>query len=152
MADSRRCSSRKSGQRHRSINPAVTDDSRPDLIDPELDPFNPKNGYNSKGPSTYAEEFKKEYFRAQAERMNRLIDKALAIQRQMKDGKYAYPDDDAFLVVRGDGGSLDATRSEYPRSTAKPQKLIKNDGTVVTEIVKSVRVANPQAAPGRTPV
>ena len=41
--------------------------------------------------------------------------KRLAIQRQMKDGKYDYPDDDAFLVVRGDGGSLDATRPEYPR-------------------------------------
>ena len=90
----------------RSINPAVTDESRPDLINPDLDPFNPKNGYNPKGPSIYSDEFKKKYFRAQAERMNRLIDKAQAMQRQMKEGKYNYPDDDVFLVVRGDGGRL----------------------------------------------
>ena len=37
--------------------------------------------------------------------MNRLIDKALAIERQMKDGKYTYPDDDAFLVVRGEAAA-----------------------------------------------
>jgi len=30
--------------------------------------------------------------------------------------------------------------------TVKPHKLIKNDGTVVTEIVKSVRVANPNSS------
>src|SRR4029434_9544793 len=76
----------------RSLNPAVTDESRPDLINPDLGPFNPKSGYSPEGPSIYSEDFKKKYFRAQAERMNRLIDKALSMQRQMKDGKYNYPD------------------------------------------------------------
>jgi hypothetical protein len=90
----------------RSINPAVVDESRPDLLNPDLDPFNPKNGYKPKGPSSYSDEFKRKYFRAQAERMNRLIDKALAMQRQMKEGKYIYPDDDVFLIVRGDGARL----------------------------------------------
>lgn len=130
----------------RSINPAVLDDSRPDLLDPELDPFSPKNGFNPKGPSSFSDGFKKKYFRAQAERMNRLIDKALAIQRQMKDGKYSYPDDDAFLIVRGDGGRLMQLDPSIHPGTVKPHKLIKNDGTVITEIVKSVRVANPSSA------
>jgi hypothetical protein len=130
----------------RSLNPAVTDESRPNLINPDLDPFNPKNGYNSKGPSTFSEEFKKKYFRAQAERMNRLIEKALAMQRQMKDGKYDYPDDDAFVVVRGENARLVQLDMRIHPGTVKPRKLIKNDGTVVTEIVKSVRVPNLQAA------
>ncbi len=130
----------------RSINPAVLDDSRPDLINPDLDPFNPKNGFNPKGPSVYSEEFKRKYFRAQAERMNRLIDKALAIQRQMKEGKHPYPDDDAFLIVRGDGARLMQLDLTIHPGTVKPQKLIKNDGTIVTEVVRSVRVANPNAA------
>jgi hypothetical protein len=130
----------------RSINPAVIDENRPDLLNPELDPFNPKNGFNPKGSSTYSDEFKKKYFRAQAERMNRLIDKAQAIQRQMKEGKYNYPDDDAFLVVRGDGGRLMQLDLSIHPGTVKPQKLIKNDGTIVTEIVKSVRVATPNNA------
>jgi hypothetical protein len=130
----------------RSINPAVIDDSRPDLINPDLDPYNPRNGFHAKGPSTYTDEFKRKYFRAQAERMNRLIDKAQAMQRQMKEGKYSYPDDDAFLVIRGDGGRLMQLDPSIHHATVKPQKLIKNDGRVVTEIVKSVRVANPDSA------
>ncbi|HWP24244.1 MAG TPA: hypothetical protein VNM15_08735 [Candidatus Binatia bacterium] len=130
----------------RSINPAVLDDRRPDLINPDLDPFNPKNGFNAKGPSLYPEEFKRRYFRAQAERMNRLIDKAVAMQRQMKEGKYPYPDDDVFLIVRGDGARLMQLDLTIHPGTVRPQKLIKNDGTIVTEIVKSVRVANPNAA------
>jgi hypothetical protein len=130
----------------RSINPAVIDDSRPDLIDPELDPYNPSNGYNPKGPSSYSTEFKQKYFRAQAQRMNRLIDKALAMERQMKAGKYAYPDDDAFLIVRGDGGRLMQLDPTIHAGTEKPQKLPKNDGSVVTGVVKSVRVANPGSA------
>jgi hypothetical protein len=130
----------------RSINPAVTDETRPDLINPELDPFNPQNGYNAKGPSTYSEDFKKKYFRAQAERMNRLIDKALAMERQMKGGKYSYPDDDAFLIARGDGARLMQLDLTIHAGTEKPRKLLKNDGTIVTEIVRSVRVANPNAA------
>ena len=130
----------------RSINPAVLDDSRPDLLDPELDPFNPKNGYNAKGASTYSDEFKSKYFRAQAARMNRLIDKALAMQRQMKDGKHTYPDDDAFLIVRGENARLMQLDPSIHHSTVKPHKLIKNDGSIVTEIVKSVRVANPNGA------
>jgi hypothetical protein len=129
----------------RSINPAVIDDHRPDLIDPELDPFNPKNGYNPKGASNYSEDFKKKYFRAQAQRMNRLIDKALAMQRQMKNGKYDYPDDDAFVVVRGENARLVQLDMSIHPGTVKPRKLIKNDGTVATEIVKSVRVPNLQA-------
>jgi hypothetical protein len=130
----------------RSINPAVVDESRPDLLNPDLDPFNPKNGYNPKGPSSYSDEFKRKYFRAQAERMNRLIDKALAMQRQMKEGKYIYPDDDVFLIVRGDGARLLQLDLRIHAGTEKPRKLLKNDGTIVTEVVKSVRVATPSAA------
>ena len=78
--------------------------------------------------------------------MNRLIDKALAMQRQMKEGKYIYPDDDVFLIVRGDGARLLQLDLTIHAGTEKPRKLLKNDGTIVTEVVKSVRVANPSAA------
>ena len=130
----------------RSINPAVFDERRPDQIDPDLDPFNPKNGYNPKGPSKYSEEFKKKYFKAQADRMNRLIDMALEKSARMKDGKYPYPDDDIFLVPKGDGARLMQLDLSVHHSSVKPQKLLKNDGTVVTQIVASVRVANLEAA------
>jgi hypothetical protein len=73
----------------RSINPAVTDENHPDQVDPNLDPFNPKNGFNPKGPSKYSDEFKKRYFKSQADRMSKLIDTALEKQARMKEGKYA---------------------------------------------------------------
>jgi hypothetical protein len=130
----------------RSINPAVTNESRPDQLDPSLDPFNPRNGYNPSGPSSYSEEFKTKYFKAQAERMNRLIDLARDRQTRMKDAKYLYPDDDAFVVPRGVGGRLMQLDLSVHHSTAKPRKLLKNDGTVVTQIVESVRRAAPQLA------
>jgi hypothetical protein len=47
----------------RSLNGAVTDENRPDRLDPTLNPFNPANGYNPKGPSSYSAEFKKRYFK-----------------------------------------------------------------------------------------
>ena len=48
----------------RSLNPAIMNEGRPDQKNPELDPFNPDNGYNSNGPSKYSEAFKKKYFKA----------------------------------------------------------------------------------------
>jgi hypothetical protein len=130
----------------RSINPAVTDESRPHQLDPSLDPFNTKNGYNPTGPSSYSEDFKSRYFKAQAERMNRLIDLAVDRQSQMRNGKYLYPDDDAFLVPKGLGARLMQLDLSIHHSTAKPRKLLKNDGTIATQIVESVRRAAPQLA------
>ena len=38
----------------RSINPAVLDESTPELLDSTLDPFNRANGYDPTGASTYS--------------------------------------------------------------------------------------------------
>jgi hypothetical protein len=71
----------------RSLNPAVLDENDPSKIDPSLDPFDTKNGYNPNGLSVYSSEFMDRYFTAQAARMNRLIDKALAMREEIKQGK-----------------------------------------------------------------
>ena len=114
----------------RSLNPAVRDERDPGKIDPSLDPFNPANGYDPGHPH-YSETFKQQYFAAQAQRMNRLIDLAKAA--------VAKKDDDVFLVVRGEGARLMELDPSIHHSTVKPRKLLKNDGTVVTQIVDSVR-------------
>lgn len=132
--------------RIRSINPAVMDENDPDLIDPTLNPFNPANGYNPDGASTYSEEFKTRYFRAQAERMNRLIDDALDRVRRMEEGTYRYPDDDVFLVPRGAGAGLAALDLSIRHSTLQPRKVKLNDGSIVTRIAESVSVVEPGAA------
>ena len=50
------------------------------------------------------------------------------------------------MIVRGENARLMQLDMSVHAGTLKPQKLIKNDGTVVTQIVKSVRVPNLQAA------
>ncbi|OLC76587.1 MAG: hypothetical protein AUH72_18580 [Acidobacteria bacterium 13_1_40CM_4_65_8] len=125
----------------RSLNPAVLNEADPKQIDPALDPFDPKNGFNPNGPSKYSEEFKQKYFKAQADRMNRLIAGAHGKLQRMQTDNDAFPDDDVFLVIRGEGARLMELDPAIHHSTLKPQKLLKNDGTVVTQIVESVRRA-----------
>jgi pimeloyl-ACP methyl ester carboxylesterase len=124
----------------RSLNPAVLDEHDPKKIDPALDPFNPANGFKD-GATRYSDEFKKKYFAAQAARMNRLIDAASTELKQMKSGAGRYPDDDVMFVPRFEGARLMELDPSIHRGTLKPQKLLKNDGSVSTQIVSSVRRA-----------
>ena len=135
----------------RNINPAVVNDSavidhnRPPRINPRLDPFDEKNGYNPSGPSKYSDQFKNAYFKGQAERMNRLID--LALERLHEIEASDNPEDDApFIIPRGDSAKIFQLDLSILHSTVNPQKLLKNDGTISTQIVESVRVAAPEIA------
>jgi pimeloyl-ACP methyl ester carboxylesterase len=128
----------------RSLNPAVLDEMNPRRIDPSLDPFSTKNGYNPNGPSHYSDDFKKRYFKAQSDRMNHLIGFAKTKQQRMKAGEDTYPDDDVFVIPRGEGARLMELDMSIHHSTAKPRKLLKNDGTIVTQIVESVRRPAPE--------
>jgi pimeloyl-ACP methyl ester carboxylesterase len=119
----------------RSLNPAVIDEGHPNRLDPSLDPFDPRNGYSLTGASTYTEAFKARYFKAQADRMNRLIVEAQARLRVL-DG-----DDDVMVVRRGAGARLMEFDPAIHRATAKPARLLKNDGRIVTQVVESVRPA-----------
>jgi pimeloyl-ACP methyl ester carboxylesterase len=140
----------------RGLNPAVADEANPPAkpLIPELNPFDPKNSFNPNGPSHYSAEFQARYFRAQADRMNRLIDSAQDKLARMKRNDYPYPDDDIIVIPRGSNpgsgpGASAALFVAMPdiaavNSTARPERLLRNDGTVTTEIVKSVYVANPK--------
>ncbi len=142
----------------RGLNPAVANENNPPdapLI-PELDPFNLKNGFNPNGPSNYPAEFQARYFKAQADRMNRLIGSARDKLARMKRKEYPYPDDDIMVIPRGGNpgsgpGAAAALFIAQPdiaaiNSTSRPVKLLRNDGTITTEVVKSVYVANPKLA------
>jgi hypothetical protein len=142
----------------RSVNPAVADENNPPdapLIS-ALDMFDPNNGFDPHGPSHYSAEFQARYFKAQADRMNRLIDTARDKVARMKRGAYPYPDDDIMIIPRGGnpgaGAGADArlfvTQPDLPaiNSTSAPVKLLRNDGSISTQIVKSVFVADPSVA------
>ena len=123
----------------RSLNAAVVDERDPRKIDPALDPFSPANGYDAKAPH-YSEAFQRRYFKAQADRMNRLIDAARSRLAAMKSGTDVYPDNDVFPIVRGDGARLMEIDPAIHHATRAPRKLLKNDGTISTQIVESVRL------------
>jgi hypothetical protein len=125
------------------MNAAVMNED-PRQIDPTLDPFSPRNGYNPNGPSHYSDDFRKRYFKAQSDRMNRLIDTAKMKLKKIEAGTGPHPDDDVFVVPRGEGARLVELDPSIDINTVKPQKLLKNDGTVVTQLVKSVRVPTPE--------
>ena len=140
----------------RGLNPAVLDESDPPSrgFDSSLDPFDPKNGYNPHGVSTYSADFQRRYFAAQSRRMNALIDVSLAKLDAMAKGTYPYPDDDIVVIPRGGNpgsgpGAAAALFTLDPSiagvmSTARPEKLLRNDGTIVRRVVRSVYVPDPK--------
>jgi pimeloyl-ACP methyl ester carboxylesterase len=142
----------------RSLNPAVANENNPPDAPPiaALDMFDPKNGFNPEGSSHYSAEFQTRYFKAQADRMNRLIDIARDKLDRIRRNAYPYPDDDIMIIPRGGnpgaGAGADArlfvTQPDIAaiNSTSHPVKLLRNDATVTTQTVKSVFVANPGVA------
>lgn len=132
--------------RLRSINPAVNNEKNPDRLNPRLDPFDPKNGYKPEGASHYSDEFKARYFKAQAERMNRLIDDALELLQRVEAGKYIYTDDAPFNIPKFDGARLLSLDPSIRHTTLFPEKLLKNDGSIAVQIVESLAPSRPELA------
>jgi hypothetical protein len=135
----------------RGINPSLSIVDGKVKVDPALDPFDPKNGYNPKGASHYAEEFRTRYYAAQSRVMNDQLAKVQALAARIKKGESTYPDDDVVLVPFSDqagAARLDQMDPSIPEimSTRRPQKLLKNDGSIVTQIVKSLEPPHPQQA------
>ncbi len=125
----------------RAINPSVMDEDFPNIIDPSLDPFSPANGYNPDGASHYSEEFVNRYSEAQSIRLNKMIDRALHIREQMQAGNWRYPDDDIFVIPRGNDRSTNIFSMDpsIMCCTKRPHRMVKDDGTIVTEIIKGIR-------------
>jgi hypothetical protein len=135
----------------RGINPSLSIVDGKVRVDPALDPFSPANGYNPDGASRYSKEFRDRYYAAQSKQMNdRIADVHARIER-MKQGNAVFPDDDIVLVPFSDqagAARLDLMDPTIPEimHTAQPRKLLKNDGSIVTEIVRSVAFPEPEQA------
>ena len=132
----------------RALDAMLINEDNPFKLNPELDPFSPASGFKANGPFVYTQEFKKKYHEAQSDRMNRLIDKAIDLSRKISAGEHIYRDDDIFLVFRGSGGGIKGRDLSIHDVTLKPSRLLKNDGTIVTQIIKSVREPDNQRTSG----
>jgi hypothetical protein len=118
--------------------PAVLNEGREPSTNWRLDPFDPRNGYLPNGQTRYSDDFKTRYFKAQSARMNYLIDQA---QKRLADVEAKGLGDAPFVVPLADNARLSQIDLSIQDSTLRPEKLLKNDGTIESRYpVKSVRV------------
>jgi hypothetical protein len=126
-----------------SIDPAVTDESSGQKIDPKLDLYNQANGFNPDG-ARYGAAFARRYQSALAKRENQLIKTALARLAKIEAGQGRFNDDEPFVVpgasFLGSNNKFFSQDPSYLSRTNKPYPLLHKDGTVTTEIVHTVRV------------
>ena len=136
----------------RGLHPGVGKDDDPAITRPDLDPYNPANGFKPDGTTKFSEAFVRTYHEAQSARMNRLIADASARAAQLGPGGNArFPDDDVVFIARSNGGNLaNIDRSLDTSSSLKqPRKIVKITGRTVNERVQNQQ---PDSAPSRAPV
>ena len=129
----------------RSVHPAVKNDDKilgkneDPKIDKKLDLYTAENGYSPNGDTHYTDKFKKAIFKAQADRMNGLIEEALDRLAEIDAQGLG---DMPFIVPMADNARVADIDLSVHHGTVQPRELVKNDGTVQTQIVESVRLAN----------
>jgi hypothetical protein len=133
-----------------SLDPAVVGEEDGQALNPELDMYNSKNGFNPSG-STYSDKFIRQFFEKEKERINRLIEKALDRLEKINARKGHYVDDEPFIVP---GGSFAAANNRLFTQdlrlwshTRKAYPLLRPDGSTVTQVIHSVRVPENVASP-----
>jgi hypothetical protein len=142
----------------RALLPVANEHSPPDApLIGDLDPLSVENGYNPTGPSRYSDDFVKRFFAAQARRMNAVIDVSLKRLEAIRAGKGGYPDDDLVILPRagnpgaGPAGTIYLNQFDpniaLMNHTQRPQNLLRNDGSITREIVKSVIVPDHRIVP-----
>jgi pimeloyl-ACP methyl ester carboxylesterase len=133
-----------------AFDPAV-DSRRPRERNPELDMYNPRNGFDPATKSAaYTAGFARKYFAAQGARNNGLIDEALARLAKIEKGEGDYKDDEPY-VVPGSSQGLNGARLDFADrrllSRTRVQHLfLKGDGTTATQIVPSLAAARSDIA------
>ena len=78
--------------------------------------------------------------------MNTLIAIAQAKLDSIEARAEPYPDDDVFVVVRTESAELLRLDPSIHHNTLRPEKLLRNDGQIVRQIVESVRLPEPELA------
>lgn len=103
----------------------------------------PKVGYVAGKSSSYTEQFKSAFNRAQRDRLCALMDDAYACYSAIKKGNGAFVDDEPFIVAGANQmrpfNKLFAQDLSLLEHTKKAWPLVHGDGTVTKEIVHTMR-------------
>lgn len=124
------------------LGPALEDADEPNGSRTEaVDMYDPDNGFDPDGKSSYSDSFLEGFFAAQAARMDDLIDHAQHRVEAMESGTGTYPDDEPLIVpdaksriYKPDPALLSRTQEEWP--------LLHPDGSVSEQVVESLRGPN----------
>ncbi len=124
-----------------SVDPAVIEQDNGMKINPDLDLFNPKNGFNAKGNSDYSAEFIKKWQTAVGKREQALVKQAQDALALVAAGKARFSDDEPMIIagISQTSNKLFAQDVNLMSHTAKPRPLLHKDETFTTEIVHTVR-------------
>jgi hypothetical protein len=126
-----------------SIDPAVTDERSGKRSNPQLDLFDPGNGFDPHGPH-YGEAFIHRFQSAVGQRNNRLIQTALQRLHELDAGRGSFSDDEPLVIpgayFTGANNKLFSQDPQLLSHTREARPLLHKDGRVTTEIVHTVRV------------
>ena len=126
-----------------SIDPAVVSNDSGTTVNPELDLFNPKNGFDPAG-ANYSSEFIQKFQSAVGKREMELIKAAQARLAAIEAGEGRFADDEPFSAVGAAHGRrrnvLFAQDTRLLSRTQNAWPLLHADGSITTEIVHTVRM------------
>ena len=112
---------------------------------PELDLYNPENGY-APGYARYTKDFIDRFQKAQIKYYNDLLATAQQRMEDIKARRGMFCDDEVFVIPGAGGGSssnkLFIQDNSLLNHTREPRPLLHSDGTVTNEIVHTVRIMN----------
>jgi hypothetical protein len=141
--------------------PAVVREAQPGVRNPNLDLFDPRNGFDpnlpaqtilgtpTTGGATYSDKFVKAFLARQSKRHNRLIDDALHELRDITNGiGNLYPDDMPFVVPGTNGARLWQHDTRFLKCTQGKYLLLTaaNPLGEGPQIICSVRLPQPNRA------
>jgi hypothetical protein len=136
-----------------SLDPAVVSEENAQVLNPALDMYNLKNGFNPTG-SKFTEKFKPFFFAKEKDRMNELIKKALDRLNKIKAGKGRYIDDEPFIVpgggFRAPNNRLFTQDLSLFTHTRNRWLLLTKGGIKGPQIIYTVRVPQNTASPTPT--
>lgn len=124
------------------MDPAVKDLKNGFKRDPELDIYNPENGYNPEG-SHYNHEFVRRFQKAQIKYYKDLLAYAQERAEDIKAGRACFADDEPIVIPGAGSGSgnnkLFIQDVSLLGHTREERRLLHNGGIITTEIVHTVR-------------
>lgn len=125
-----------------SVDPALQETAKGLMIDPALDLFNPKNGFDPAG-AHYPAQFLQDFFAAQRERNNRIVRQALDRMAVIESGKGFFADDEPFVVYGasqiGPCNKLIPQDLRLVSHSKTAHDLLHADGSVTHGIIRCVR-------------